>query len=144
MKTVWKDALVILVPVVVHCIWIDLTCLYILTNFEREMEWSFTSRSAPSTWSTGHHKISAKKRIISKKSVKTSKTLYTLFDAKIFILFKACLFILTFHKGSHSKGLKQGLEHCMCIKEKQNISLQSFLDNLSWFYKPFWKVCMGP
>ena len=28
----------------------------------------------------------------------------------------------------------------MCTKEKQNISSQSFLRNLLWFYKPFWKV----
>ena len=33
-------------------------------------------------------------------------------------------------------------EHCMCIKEKQNISSQSFFRNLSHFYTPFrylWK-----
>ena len=29
-------------------------------------------------------------------------------------------------------------EHCMCIKEKQNISSQSFFRSCSHFYTPFW------
>ena len=29
----------------------------------------------------------------------------------------------------------------MCIKEKQNISSQSFFRNLSHFYTPFWYLC---
>ena len=36
--------------------------------------------------------------------------------AKWIILFKACLFNLTFHKGSHSRA--KAKEYCMCIKEK--------------------------
>ena len=35
-------------------------------------------------------------------------------------------------------------EHCMCIKEKQNISSQSFFRNLSHFYTPFWYLCPPP
>ena len=34
------------------------------------------------------------------------------------ILFKACLFNLTFHKGSHSKGLKQKSTACASKKNK--------------------------
>ena len=34
------------------------------------------------------------------------------------ILFKACLFNLTFHKGSHSKGLKQKSTACASKKSK--------------------------
>ena len=36
----------------------------------------------------------------------------------LFILFKACLFNLTFHKGSHSKGLKQKSTACASKKNK--------------------------
>ena len=38
-------------------------------------------------------------------------------------------------------------EHCMCIKEKQNISSQSFVRNLSHFYTPFrylWYRVLAP
>ena len=35
-------------------------------------------------------------------------------------------------------------EHCMCIKEKQNISSQSFFRNLSHFYTPFWYLWLWP
>ena len=33
-------------------------------------------------------------------------------------------------------------EHCMCIKEKRNISSQSIFRNLSHFYTPFQYLCL--
>ena len=50
---------------------------------------------------------------------------------------QVCL-IWPFTKQATQKG--QSKEHCVCIKQKQNISSQSFLRNLSLFYKPYWKV----
>ena len=58
------------------------------------------------------------------------------------ILFKACLFNLTFYKASHSKGLKQRALHVqLCIKQKQNISSQRFLRNPSTL-SSFQFVCL--
>ena len=42
---------------------------------------------------------------------------------------------IPFIEEATQKGSRK--EHCMCIKEKQNISSQSFLRNLSLFYTPF-------
>ena len=52
-----------------------------------------------------------------------------------------CLSI-PFIKEATQKGSSK--EHCMCIKEKQNTSSQSFLRNLTCFYAPFrylWLRC---
>ena len=60
-------------------------------------------------------------------------------DVKVIILFKACLFNLTFYKGSHSKGLKQRALHVHQRKTKHFIAklfaqpfmvLQTFLKSM--------------
>ena len=54
----------------------------------------------------------------------------------------ACLFKHHFYRRSHSKMASE--EHCMCIKQKQNISSQSFLRSPSTLKSSFQFVCSFP
>ena len=51
------------------------------------------------------------------------------------IQISACLLKHHFYRGSHSKMASK--EHCMCIKQKQNISSQSFLRSPSTLKSSF-------
>ena len=67
------------------------------------------------------------------------------------ILFKACLFNLTFYKGSHSKGLKQKSTACASKKNKtfhRKAFSATFHGSTSHFEKyglgPLCNLCLSP
>ena len=51
----------------------------------------------------------------------------------------ACFIVQPFYKRSAQKG--QSKQHCMCTKEKQNISSQSFICNTTTLKLPLARVC---
>ena len=53
----------------------------------------------------------------------------------------ACFIVQPFYKISAQKG--QSKQHCVCIKEKQNNSSQSFLRNPSTLKLPLAHVCLA-
>ena len=60
---------------------------------------------------------------------------------RVRIQIEACLFKHHFYRRSHSKMASK--EHCMYIKQKQNISSQSFLRSPSTLKSSFQFVCNG-